>query len=238
MVISNNELIEHFYAGKDRLPQAVGEVMPLEQTVGLDSLYETVCSFLAEDAVGIIGIYGRRGIGKTTLMKKINNYFLQTRCHFDTVIWVPLRKRASAEAVQHVIGNKLQIIDSIWQNSSQDERAIQIYNIMREKRFLLLLDNVEQPLDLSNIGVPTPVAGNMSKVIINSRTSRIFSEMKVNRRFKVGHLAPTEALSLFIEVMGEDAPNYTSDFIDQILLKCQGLPSAIFMAARNFRGHG
>ena len=223
MVISNNELIEHFYAGKDRFPQAVGEVMPLEHTVGLNSLYEKACSFLAEDEVGIIGIYGRRGIGKTTLMKKINNYFLQTRCHFHTVIWVPLRKRASAGAVQHVIGNKLQIIDSIWQNSSQDERATRIYNIMREKRFLLLLDNVEQPLDLSNIGVPTPDAGNTSKVIINSRTWRIFNEMQVNRQLEVGRLARTEAWTLFIGVMGEDTPNYTfplQDFIHKILRKC------------------
>ncbi|RVW62396.1 Disease resistance protein RFL1 [Vitis vinifera] len=82
--------------------------LPLGRTVGLDSLYEKVCSCLAEDEVGIVGLCGLRGVGKTTLMKKINNGLLETSHDFDTVIWVSVSEIASERAAQEVIGNKLQ----------------------------------------------------------------------------------------------------------------------------------
>ena len=68
----NDNLIEHFYAGEDRLPHAVVDEMPIGHTVGLDWLYETVCSCLTGYQVGIIALYGTGGVGKTTLMMKIN----------------------------------------------------------------------------------------------------------------------------------------------------------------------
>ncbi|KAL6334358.1 hypothetical protein AAG906_014759 [Vitis piasezkii] len=105
-----------------RLPRDVVDELPLGRTVGLDSLYEKVCSCLAEDEVGIVGLCGIRGVGKTTLMKKINNGLLETSHDFDTVIWVSVSEIASARAAQEVIGNKLQIIDSMWQNRSQGEK--------------------------------------------------------------------------------------------------------------------
>ena len=142
----------------DMMPRAVVDELPLGRTVGLDSLYEKVCSCLAEDEVGIVGLCGLRGVGKTTLMKKINNGLLETSHDFDTVIWVSVSEIASERAAQEVIGNKLQIIDSMWQYRSQGEKAIEILKIIRTKRFLLLLDNVQKPLDLSDIGVPLPDA--------------------------------------------------------------------------------
>ena len=147
-----------FEAVAYRLPRDVVDELPLGRTVGLDSLYEKVCSCLAEDEVGIVGLCGLRGVGKTTLMKKINNGLLETSHDFDTVIWVSVSEIASERAAQEVIGNKLQIIDSMWQYRSQGEKAIEILKIIRTKRFLLLLDNVQKPLDLSDIGVPLPDA--------------------------------------------------------------------------------
>ena len=107
-VIRNDELIEHFYAGEDRLPHRVVDEMPLGHTVGLDSLYVRVCNCLTEYRGGIIGLYGTGGVGKTTLMKKINNRFLETWHRFDTVIWVAMSQQANVRAAQEVACGKVE----------------------------------------------------------------------------------------------------------------------------------
>ena len=67
--------------------------MPLGHTVGLDSLYDTVCNCLTQYRSASIGLYGTGGVGKTTLMKKVNNEFLKTSDQFDVVIWVSFSKQ-------------------------------------------------------------------------------------------------------------------------------------------------
>ena len=68
---------------------------PAEKTVGLDLKFVEVWKWMADEKVGIIGLYGMGGVGKTTLLKKINNEFLETKLGFDVVIWVVVAKPAN-----------------------------------------------------------------------------------------------------------------------------------------------
>ncbi|RVW77089.1 Disease resistance protein RPS5 [Vitis vinifera] len=112
----------------------VVDELPLGHTVGLDSLSQRVRSCFDEHAVGIVGLYGVRGVGKTTLLKKTNNDFLlRSSYDFNLVIWVTVSNQASVTAAQEVIANKLQINGRMWKNRSQDEKAIEIFNIMKRK---------------------------------------------------------------------------------------------------------
>ncbi|RVW34092.1 putative disease resistance protein [Vitis vinifera] len=56
--------------------------------------YERSCRFLKDPQVGIMGLYGMGGVGKTTLLKKINNEFLATSNDFEVVIWAVVSKIA------------------------------------------------------------------------------------------------------------------------------------------------
>ncbi|XP_054816951.1 probable disease resistance protein At5g63020 [Prosopis cineraria] len=49
--------------------------LPLEETVGLDLMFEKVWKSIDDKNVGVIGLHGMGGVGKTTLLKKINNKF-------------------------------------------------------------------------------------------------------------------------------------------------------------------
>ncbi|KAL6333960.1 hypothetical protein AAG906_000011 [Vitis piasezkii] len=220
-MIRNDEHIAHFYAGKNRLRQAVVDEMPLGYTVGLDWLYERVCSCLTDYKVKIIGLYGIGGVGKTTLMKKINNRFLETGHRFNIVIWVAMSKQANVRAAQEVIRNKLQIPDSMWQSRTEDERAGEIFNIMKRKRFVLLLDDVWQRLDLLKIGVPPlPEIRNESKVIITTRIQKICNEMEVQRKFRK---------------VGENTLNSHPDIpqlSEKVAERCKGLPLALITVGK------
>ncbi|KAF9594162.1 hypothetical protein IFM89_028819 [Coptis chinensis] len=65
---------------------AVVKALPAENSiVGMDSTFERVWTLLGKDEVGILGLYGMGGVGKTTLLRKINNEFLKTSSVFDFV---------------------------------------------------------------------------------------------------------------------------------------------------------
>ncbi|RVW23567.1 putative disease resistance protein [Vitis vinifera] len=77
----------HFDVVAEMLPRPLVDELPMEETVGSELAYGRICGFLKDPQVGIMGLYGMGGVGKTTLLKKINNDFLTTSSDFDVVIW-------------------------------------------------------------------------------------------------------------------------------------------------------
>ncbi|KAH9715171.1 putative disease resistance protein [Citrus sinensis] len=97
----------------ERAPEPVADKRPIEPTiVGLQSQLEQVWRCLVEELVGIIGLYGMGGVGKTTLLTRINNKFLESQNNFDCVIWVVVSKDLRLEKIQDDIGKK---IDDLWE---------------------------------------------------------------------------------------------------------------------------
>ena len=63
--------------------------MSRDKTVGLDrSLNKVWKRLVDEKEVAVIGLYGTGGVGKTTLMKKINEKLSHANHGFEVVIWV------------------------------------------------------------------------------------------------------------------------------------------------------
>nr|POE81049.1 putative disease resistance protein [Quercus suber] len=87
-----------------QLLRASVDEMPMENdSVGLDSLLEEVWSCLEDIDVSSIGLCGIGRVGKTTLLKKINNELLIRSHNFDVVIWVVASKEVNMEKTQEVI---------------------------------------------------------------------------------------------------------------------------------------
>ncbi|RVW24734.1 putative disease resistance protein [Vitis vinifera] len=89
----------------------------LEKTVGQDLLFGKVWKWLQDggEQVSSIGLYGMGGVGKTTLLTRINNELLKTRLEFDAVIWVTVSRPANVEKVQRVLFNKVEIPQDKWE---------------------------------------------------------------------------------------------------------------------------
>ncbi|QCE12334.1 ribonuclease P/MRP protein subunit POP1 [Vigna unguiculata] len=231
------ELIDkgHFDVVAQEMPYAVVDEIPLEVTIGLESTFEELGECFDDNNVGIIGLFGMGGVGKTTLLKKFNNEFLPTK-FYDVVIWVVVSKEADVGSVQQSIGNKLNVPVGKWGGKSIDDRAIVLYNFLKRKKFVLLLDDLWERIDLLKLGIPLPDTENGSKVIFTTRSMEVCRNMEANRCIKVECLAPNEAFALFREKVGEETLNSHPEIflLAQIVAKeCEGLPLALITVGRS-----
>ncbi|RVW34106.1 putative disease resistance protein [Vitis vinifera] len=69
----------------EMLPRPLVDELPMEETGLRIGVWRNLW-VLKDPQVGIMGLYGMGGVGKTTLLKKINNDFLTTSSDFDVVI--------------------------------------------------------------------------------------------------------------------------------------------------------
>lgn len=206
--------------------------IPSRPAIGLELMIEKVQQLLKEENVGIIGIYGIGGIGKTTLLKSINNSFLTLEHNFDVVIWAVVSKESVVEKIQQAIGVRLGL--SWDENQFQDLRASRIYSVLRRRKFLLLLDDIWEGLDFEKIGVPLPNRQNGCKVIFTTRSMDVCSDMDADHKLKVEFLNEKESWQLFHEKIGSQIldSRLISSYAETIVRKCGGLPLALITIGR------
>ena len=97
-------------------PQVIERALEEKPVVGLDTAFQKVWRWLQDEQVGSIRIYGMGGVGKTTLLKKINNKFLESSINaFNIVIWVFVSRPTNLESVHETIRSRLDIPEC-WEN--------------------------------------------------------------------------------------------------------------------------
>ncbi|TYH15328.1 hypothetical protein ES288_A05G032800v1 [Gossypium darwinii] len=176
------------------------EEKPCKPAIGIGVMLDKVWEFLEEEKVGIIALYGMGGVGKTTLLKTINNAFLSSDHNFDVVIWVLVSKEFVVSKIQQSIVARLGLP---WADSEAHELLTsKIYNVLKKKRFLLLLDDVWEGIDLGDIGIPLPDDENKCKLIFTTRSMDVCSDMDAHRKLKVELLNDEKSWQLFCEKVG------------------------------------
>ncbi|KAI9161599.1 hypothetical protein LWI28_018970 [Acer negundo] len=222
-----------FHVLADKLPPAAVDVRPMEKTVGTESRFSQLWRYVQDHSVGIIGIYGMGGVGKTTLLKKLNNKFMDTKHDFDLVIWVVVSKEVNLLKIQEVIRTKVGISDEMWkQRNNEDDRAAELYKKLSNKKFVLLLDDIWQRIDLSKVGVPVL---DKCKIVFTTRSEDVCNHMEAHQRFKVECLSPEVAWELFQQKLGKDALNSHHEIpkLAKIIVnECKGLPLALITIGR------
>lgn len=101
---------------------------PIGKIVGLDLMFEKVRRCLEDERVRSIGFYVIGGVGKITLLKKINNEYCGTTNHrFDVVIWIVVSKPINIAKIQQAIMKKLRVPDKKWEKVAR-RRRLQKYS--------------------------------------------------------------------------------------------------------------
>ncbi|KAL0379747.1 UNVERIFIED_CONTAM: Disease resistance protein [Sesamum angustifolium] len=98
---------------------------------------------------------------------------------------------------------------------------------MMEKAFLLILDDVWNPIDLDRLGIPEPQVHRGGKIILTTRYFDVCSQMDAEP-LKIEALNEDEAWSLFCKSAGEVATlKEIQPLAKAITKECGGLPLAI-----------
>ncbi|KAK2639978.1 hypothetical protein Ddye_027773 [Dipteronia dyeriana] len=181
-----------------------------------------------DDDVGIIGVYGMGGAGKTTLLKQIYKKLdLEMKNDFDVVIWVEVSRDLQLDKIQHQIGKKIGLFDNkAWKHRNSEERASDILKILKEKKFVLLMDDLWERVDLTKVGVPLPNPENSSKIVFTTRSLQICSLMEADKLFKVTCLSDNDAQKLFKACVGDEVFQSHLPW-NRVYRECCGLPLAL-----------
>ncbi|KAL0748044.1 hypothetical protein Bca101_030046 [Brassica carinata] len=153
---------------------------PTQPTVGQKEMLKQAWNRLMEDGAGIMGLHGMGGIGKTTLFKKIHNRFAGTAEKFDILIWIVVSQGANISKLQEDIARKLHLCGEEWTNKNESDKAAEIHTVLKRQRFVLMLDDIWEKVDLEAIGVPEPTIENGCKVAFTTRYEKLRREPRID----------------------------------------------------------
>ncbi|XP_047269368.1 disease resistance protein At4g27190-like [Capsicum annuum] len=211
----------------------MGRTVKLSWLDQQDSVFESFQVF-------IIGVWGAGGVGKTTLVTNLNNELLKTgvlsrKLSFGVVIWVTVPKPPiDIRKVQAQIASRLNIkIDSEGSDQSISSKICE--RLEKETSFLLILDDVWEPINLDEVGVSQHAARN--KVIITSCFLSVCNQMKSDVEMKVFTLDEGESWQLFAKNVGDIVDlEQIHPLAKEIARECDGLPLAIIVVGSSMRG--
>ncbi|KAK1319265.1 putative disease resistance protein [Acorus calamus] len=180
-----------------------------------------------------IGVWGMGGVGKTTVMKMVNN-LPEISQMFAVVIWVTISGNLSIRKVQNEIIARLNI--KLEENVSNDAVSRKLFEKLKNTKYLLLLDDVWDKVDLEDVGVPAPSSENGCKVLLTSRSQRVCNKMETDVEVPVEVLSKEEAWKLFHEKVTDviELP-MIQPLAKGVVRECGGLPLAIIVVGGALR---
>ncbi|XP_039001908.1 disease resistance protein At4g27190-like [Hibiscus syriacus] len=190
-----------------------------------------ILELLSNDTVRRIGIYGSGGIGKTTVLKAFIDH-PQTKGMFNLIIWLTVSKYWSIRKMQKEVLKQLST-----DFKAESENREELFQYLEGRKFLLLLDDVWEKIDLEAVGIPDPSLANGSAMILATRKLEVCDDMHFINFIEVGTLSNEEALELFCEQVGGivNAPGILS-CARGIVERCGGLPLLIIVTGRALSG--
>ena len=198
--------------------------------------FDETMSALYDNRFQRIGIWGLGGIGKTTLVKNLNNELKTASTQpFGIVIWATVSKNLDIKNVQIQIAErlnlKLKMVDNMQRTASQLYQRLE-----KEERFLLILDDVWEKIDLNILGVPQPEVHNGCKILLTSRRMEVCRSMMTDVEVKLEVLNDEEAWQLFSQKAGDVAHlKDIKPYAEAIARECCGLPLAIIIVGAAMR---
>ncbi|XP_059454811.1 disease resistance protein RPV1-like [Corylus avellana] len=180
--------------------------------VGIESRVQKVKSLLdieKNDRIRMVGIFGTRGIGKTTLSKAIYNSIdaqFECSCFLENISEASSQKdgliQLQNKLLSKILGNSSQVVDNV------DRGSTLIKQRLSRLRILLVLDDVDDSLQLEKLAGKCDWFGLGSRIIITTRDKPLLLAHGVYSTYEMNGLDHDESLQLFCwNAFKRDKPN-------------------------------
>jgi WD40 repeat protein len=118
-----------------------GEAIDVSRFYGRNAELQTLGNWILESHCRLVGIFGWGGIGKTALSVKLAQ---QLESQFDCVVWRSLQQAPTPEDLLN------EILPILTGCTVQESSLTLLMQVFRQKRCLLVLDNIESILQAGN----------------------------------------------------------------------------------------
>ena len=223
----------NFQTVSHRLPLPGAGSAPLQDYEAFESRASTldkVMAALRDDKIKRIGVWGLGGVGKTTLVKQVAKLAEDGKL-FDKVVMVAVSRERNSENIQAEIADFLAV--NIEEKSERGRASRQI-EILKKKKFLIILDDIWAKLDLEAVGIPCGDDHIECKIVVTSRSIDVLSQdMGTQPNFEIRILSDDEAWQLFQNTAGDCIPEFNFQSVARkVAEKCGGLPIALVTVAK------
>ncbi|KAG4177234.1 hypothetical protein ERO13_A11G286141v2 [Gossypium hirsutum] len=212
-----------------------------DNIVGLkNEIEELVSVLLINDESSnhqLASICGMGGLGKTTLAKKVYNHDRVRAC-FDHMAWVDVSQQCQRRKVWGDILAGLVSSNKEVSKLSDQELTAKSFNLLKEKRCLVILDDIWSVEAWDSLKAAFPMAGDMrSKILLTSRNKEVASHAdRKGYLLELKCLNEEDSWNLFQKKAFpyRDSSDYKVDanmeeLGKDMVKRCAGLPLAIIV---------
>ncbi|TYG47935.1 hypothetical protein ES288_D11G382400v1 [Gossypium darwinii] len=217
------------------VPQPI-VVVPPKDFEDFDSrklMFNNIMEAVKDPNLNIIGVYGMPGVGKTTLVKEVVRQVKEDKL-FDSVVMAVVTHIPDVQKIQDEIADMLGLK---FEEQSTSGRASRLHQrLKKEKKILVVLDDIWAKLDLIEVGIPLGDEDQGCTILLTSRDLNVLLDMDAKKSFPIGVLEHEEAWHFFKKIIGDGVES--SDLLPiatQVAKKCGGLPIALRTLATSLR---
>ncbi|XP_028787990.1 disease resistance protein RFL1-like [Neltuma alba] len=195
------------------------------------SIYDRLLEAIINGKNNKVGLYGIAGSGKTTLAKEVGKKVDELKL-FDKVIMVVVSKPPNILNIQQEIAGQIGLQ---FQEATQLTKAQRLSEGLKNKKILIILDDLWEHLNLEDIGIPL-VEG--CHILLTTRLRNVCGSMGCEPKIELPLITKEEAWDLFKKHadLCNDPSNMFGDVGEKIVDECKGLPIAIVAVGRSLKG--
>ncbi|KAL0385064.1 UNVERIFIED_CONTAM: putative late blight resistance proteinR1A-4 [Sesamum radiatum] len=176
-----------------------------------------------------VSIVGMGGIGKTTLARQVHDdSYIDS--HFDVRAWIVVSQEYSLRQVMLGLLDSAKLIVSDIQLLSDEELAVYLYQSLKGRRYLIVMDDMWDTKIWDAVRRLFPDDGNGSRVLLTTRISDVAEYANsCSPQYKMNFLNEEDSWNLLRrKVFGEEACPLELEEIGKVIArKCGGLPLSI-----------